>query len=112
MTTHTRVCVWVVCDGPSCDRDKGWPDDGGPLHFATEQAALDYVLGEDGGGWTRLPDRRLLCRSCSEAADCDATGHQMTPWYRHCGDPGIELRHCSHCGRGFEKRLTAQGNPP
>lgn len=31
-------------------------------------------------GWIQLPDGRLLCRRCSEAADCPATGHQMSSW--------------------------------
>ena len=111
MSTHRRLCVWVDCDGPHCDQDKGWPEDG-PYHFDTEQAALDYLLGDDGCGWTRLPDGRLLCSSCCEKADCEVTGHQMSRWRQHANDPGIEFRSCSHCGHGFEERLTALGDPP
>ena len=55
MSVHTKTCVWVQCDGPSRHPDHtGW-DDEGPFHFGTEAAALDWVLGEDGAGWTRLP---------------------------------------------------------
>ena len=38
------------------------------------------MLGDNGMGWIQLPDGRLLCRRCSEAADCPATGHQMSSW--------------------------------
>lgn len=55
MSVKTSSCVWVECDGDRCDRDKGWPDEG-PFHFDSEQAVLEYVLGENGPGWTRLPD--------------------------------------------------------
>jgi hypothetical protein len=75
VSIKTSSCVWVECDGEHCDRDKGWPDKG-PFHFDTEQAALEYVLGESGIGWTLLPNGRLLCRGCSEDADCEATRHQ------------------------------------
>jgi hypothetical protein len=81
MSVHTTTCVWVLCDGTTCDRDKGWPDEG-PWHFDTEAAAVDYVLGEHGLGWTRLPDGRLLCRSCN------------------------------HCGGEFEERLVQIGGQP
>ena len=30
------------------------------------------MLGDNGMGWIQLPDGRLLCRRCSEAADCPA----------------------------------------
>ena len=109
MTVQTTTCAWVECDSPDCGNDKGWPDEG-PFHFSTDRAALDYVLGEKGMGWTRLPDGRLLCRSCSEAADCAATGHQWTDWRVHHRDPGIEWRLCEHCGGGFEERLTVAGD--
>ena len=105
MSVHTRTCVWVLCDGTRCDRDRGWPDDG-PFHFDTEAAAIQYVLGEDGAGWTRLPDGRLLCRSCSQSADCDATGHQLSPWRPHPSSRGVEWRNCTHCGGAFEERFV------
>lgn len=116
MSIHTSACVWVECDGQRCDRDKGWPDGEGPFHFTSEQSALEYVLGEDGMGWTRLPDGRLLCRGCSDDADCDTTGHQWSQW-RHGykngePDPEIEIRWCTHCGGGFEERLTQMGETP
>ena len=114
MSVRTSTCVWVECDGEHCDRDKGWPDGEGPFHFDSEQAALDYVLGdEDGVGWTRMPDGRLLCRSCSTDVDCAVTGHQWTPWRPGAApdgrDSGIEIRWCGHCGGGFEERLTEMG---
>jgi hypothetical protein len=111
MSVHTKTWVWVLCDGPTCDRDKGWPDEG-PFHFDTEDAAVSYVLGEDGLGWTRLPDGRLLCRSCSEEADCAATGHQWSRWRSHHADPGIEWRACNHCGSAFEERFAEMGGQP
>jgi hypothetical protein len=113
MSVRTSTCVWVECDG-DCDRDKGWPDEG-PFHFDSEQAALECVLGENGMGWTQLPDGRLLCRGCSEDADCAVTGHQWSEWvhgYRNGQpDPGRQIRWCDHCGRGFEERLTEMGEP-
>jgi hypothetical protein len=108
MTTHNQTCVWVECDGSDCDRDRGWPDDG-PFHFDTVTAALGYVLGDNGMGWTQLPDGRLLCRSCSEAADCHATGHQMSSWYPHPSDLSIHWRHCTHCGGAHEERFIEMG---
>jgi hypothetical protein len=110
MSVHTRTCVWVLCDGPSCDREKGWPD--GPFHFDSEAEAVEYVVSEDGMGWTRLPDGRLLCRACSEEADCAATGHQPTEWHRRSTDPGIEIRWCVHCGHEFEERFVEMGGQP
>jgi hypothetical protein len=112
MSVKTSVCVRVECDGEQCDRNKGWPDEG-PYHFASEQDALQYVLGENGLGWTNLPGERLLCRGCSERADCQATGHQWTEWrsgYRN-GQPdaSIEVRWCTHCGSGFEERFAEMG---
>lgn len=110
MTVRSRACVWVECDNPQCGPDRGWPDEG-PFHFQTEQDALDYVLGDEGGlGWTRMPDGRLLCRTCSEHVDCDLTGHQRTPWRPGAVpggiDPSIEVRWCTHCGGGFEERFA------
>ena len=112
MSVHTKTCVWVLCDGATRTNDHtGW-DDEGPFHFDTEAAAVEYVLGEDGAGWTRLPDGRLLCRGCSEEADCQATGHQWSPWREHHADAGIQWRACYHCGRGFEERLVEMGGQP
>jgi hypothetical protein len=112
MSVHTKTCVWVQCDGPSRHPDHtGW-DDEGPFHFDTEAAALDWVLGEDGAGWTRLPDGRLLCRTCSEEADCAATGHQWSSWHLHHTDPRIEWRTCYHCGGQFEERFVEMGGQP
>jgi hypothetical protein len=113
VSVQISTCVWVECDGQHCGRDKGWPDEG-PYHFAREQSALEYVLGEAGIGWTKMPDGRLLCRSCSEDADCDTTGHQWTDWrpgYNNGHpDPTIEVRFCTHCGGGFEERLAEMGD--
>jgi hypothetical protein len=110
MSVHTHTCVSILCDGATCDRDKGW-EEGAP-HFDSESEALGYVLGEKGMGWTRLPDGRLLCRRCSEEADCAATGHQWFEWRRHPRDPGIEWRWCSHCGGAFEERFVEIGGQP
>lgn len=106
MTIKTTTCVWIECDSNDCDRNQGWPDDG-PYHFTSERAALDYVLGEHHMGWTKLPDGRLMCRSCSDAADCAATGHQWSEWRAHHSTLAVQWRACFHCGRGFEQRLTA-----
>ena len=103
----TSSCAWVECDGENCDVDKGWHDEG-PLHFESVEAAVEYVLGEDGLGWTRRPDGRLLCRRCSESADCDFTGHQHTEW-RPKRDAGVEWRMCEHCGGGLEERFVEMG---
>lgn len=113
MSVHISSCVWVDCDG-DCGRDRGWPDGDGPFHFESEQSALEYVLGDDDGmGWTRMPDGRLLCHSCSEHVDCEVTGHQWTPWRPGVApggaDSGIEIRWCTHCGSGFEDRLVEMG---
>jgi hypothetical protein len=103
MTVNSHACVTIECDG-GCT-DKGW--DEGALHFASEQEALEYVLGEDERGWTRRPDGRLLCRSCSEDADCEALGHQWSKWRDHHRDDAIQWRCCEHCRGGFDERLKA-----
>lgn len=110
MTITTSTCIVVLCDGPDCDSDRGWPDDG-PLHFTTRTGALDCLLGEKGDGWTQLPDGRLLCRSCSESADCAATDHQWSAWQPHRDDAGVEWRACFHCHGALEERLVEMGRP-
>lgn len=104
MTVHSKTCVLVECDGTSCGSDKGWPDGDGPWHFDTLDGAMKALIGEEGFGWTRLPDGRLLCRACSTVADCAATDHQWTEWRPHSRTPHVEWRHCKHCG-AFDERL-------
>lgn len=29
MTVQSSTCVWVECDNPHCDSEKGWPEDVG-----------------------------------------------------------------------------------
>lgn len=116
MTTHPQVrirsCVWLEC--AECGTDSY--DEGTP-HFGSETEARTYLLGDpskdgdDGCGWTERRDGRLLCRSCSEHADCQEHGHEMTEWHAHPRDPEIEWRHCEHCGGAIEDRLTALGGP-
>ena len=71
-------------------------------------------MSEAGIGWTKLPDGRLLCRGCSDDADCQATGHQWSDWrpgYKNGQpDPSIEWRFCTHCGGGHEERLAEMGD--
>ncbi len=110
--TRIRTCVWIECAG--CGTDSF--DDGIP-HFADEAEALAQLLGDpavesdEGWGWTQRRDGRLLCRACSDHADCEDHGHEMTDWRRHPGDPVIEWRHCEHCGGAIEDRLVALGRP-
>jgi hypothetical protein len=71
---------------------------------------LGYVLGDNGMGWIELPDGRLLCRRCSEAADCPATGHQMSSWswYPHPNGRGPVAT--LHALRGaHEERFAEMG---
>src|ERR1019366_8013829 len=43
------TCVWVECDGPDCDRDRGWPDEArsistpSPLPWATCSAITAWA---------------------------------------------------------------------
>lgn len=112
VTHHT--CTAVECDTPKCD---GGFDEGTP-HFETEAKALEYLIGEEGCGWSIRPDGRLLCRFCSEHADCEATGHQWGEWRPRMRwdaaagrsipdeDSGTEWRMCDHCSGGFEERIA------
>jgi hypothetical protein len=115
MSVHTSDCVFIECDGDRCDADKGGPDGEGPFHFTSEHAALEYVLGEQGLGWAG--------RGCPTAGCC-ATAAPPTPTARppatsgargvtatRTGSPTpeIQIRWCTHCGGGFEVRLTAIG---
>jgi hypothetical protein len=103
---HVEQCVWIECAGCGTQSyDEGTP------HFDSEAQARTALLGEDGYGWTERGDGRLLCRSCSESADCAEVGHQMGPWRPHPRDPEIAWRYCEHCGGNFEDRLVALGEP-
>jgi hypothetical protein len=104
LTRHT--CYTLACS--DCGED---PWDEFTPHFPTEEALWAGVLGEDGYGWTRRPDGRALCRSCSDRADCAERGHQMTPWSPLPRDPEVEWRHCKNCGGTVEDRLAALGGP-
>ena len=114
MSVRHEACVIVECDTPKCD--SGY-DEGTP-HFDSEEQAFKHLLGDDGWGWSRLPDGRLLCASCSQRAECEATGHKWSEWRprmrwdadgrRSVPEPGspTEWRSCNHCGGAFEERIT------
>jgi hypothetical protein len=103
---HTQQCVWLDC--ADCGTDSY--DEGTP-HFASEAEGRRQILGEDGYGWTERADGRLMCRHCSDRADCAEHGHDMGEWTRHAGDAEIEWRYCQHCGGEIEDRLVAMGWP-
>ena len=86
------TCSTIHCDG-DCD-GQGW-DDEGPLHFDSADAAASYVCEL---GWT-ITAGRALCPECLRAADCAATGHQLSAWEDGELD-GVPYRRrwCEHCG--------------
>lgn len=102
-----HTCYSISCSGCA---DECWEE--GVPHFDTEAEAWKAVLGEEGHGWTRRHNGRVLCRGCSERADCAGRGHDMTRWQPMPRDPDVQWRFCRHCGCAIEDRLTALGGPP
>lgn len=87
MTIQEHSCVTALCD----DCGDGW--DEGPWHFDSRKellkalASYDWVVGD-----------RILCRSCSDKADCAATGHQWDEWEdREMEGVPYRSRWCEHC---------------
>jgi hypothetical protein len=97
MPVRAASCFEVVCDNadtvPSCDG--GWDD--GPIHFPTEQDAVDYART---AGFV-IVGTTVLCAECSATRDCERLGHQWDTWTdgEHLGVT-FKKRHCDHCGIG------------
>jgi hypothetical protein len=119
VTYRHHDCVTIHCDNePIAQCDSGWEET--TFHFDDEPQALRFVLSENGCDWTRRPDGRLLCRACSETADCADRGHHLYDQWSHPGyydhalrvwidDTGVIYRRCTHCGGGLQEHLTALG---
>ncbi|RTL64506.1 MAG: hypothetical protein EKK42_24900 [Pseudonocardiaceae bacterium] len=79
----------AVCDGCGAEQlagpRRGW--------FASRDEALGAALS---AGWARRLSGRLLCPRCSDAAQCEAFGHDYGP------DPGRAGRVCACEGSLYE----------
>lgn len=61
-------------------------------------------------GFNIQPDGRMLCRHCSEPADCTERGHDYTPRPGgHAMTTPTSARRCNHCGGWSEHRLISLG---
>lgn len=92
MTTNTRTCVTLTCDGkPNCD-----PWDDGIFHFDNEATALKWAAGN---GWVTVGNKHI-CPECARDADCATTGHQHDDWEDStAGGVPHRRRACDHCGQ-------------
>ncbi|GAY12440.1 hypothetical protein [Pseudonocardia sp. N23] len=81
----------AVCDGCSAEQltgpRRGW--------FASRGEALGAALA---AGWVRRLSGRLLCPRCSDAAQCEAFGHDYgpDPVWRVCACEGSLYEHSGH----------------
>lgn len=97
------ITCWVAECG-ECGAQWAEDHDGMP-HFAPADVAR-YLLDADHFGFRVVADGRVLCRGCARVAVCAAAGHEYTPWHTVPGEPGVELRHCEHCGSDVQERHT------
>jgi hypothetical protein len=65
-------------------------------HYPTETAALDAASA---AGWVVDPGGQLWCSACGPVLECEAEGHQFSPWLPARRDvaAGREYRHCRRC---------------
>jgi hypothetical protein len=80
--------------------------------FASEHQMWDAILSPHSYAWTRRDDGRVLCRHHSAVADCDAHGHQSSPWTEHPLDDHLDWRFCLRCGGQFEQRIVWSATRP
>jgi hypothetical protein len=105
MSQHPQInaqWAWTVAC-TVCD----WDSYAGQVpSFGTEQQMWSAILSPHSYGWTRRDDGRVLCRHHSAVADCDADGHQTSPWTEHPLDADLDWRFCVRCGGEFEQRVA------
>lgn len=107
---RSGVCWWLEC--AACGIEWAEAYDGLPHYDSPEgarKALFDSGEGPDRVGFTTRGDGRVLCRGCSEAADCAEDGHDYALWRARHDDEQVEYRYCEHCGGAFQERLTALG---
>ena len=65
-------------------------------HYPTEDAALDAAAA---AGWVVGPGGRLWCSACGPVLECEADGHQFSPWLsaRRDAGAGQRDRYCRRC---------------
>ena len=67
-------------------------------HYPTETAALDAATAES---WVVGPGGQWWCSACGPVLECEAEGHQFSPWHQADTEPGAfggrEYRHCQRC---------------
>jgi hypothetical protein len=91
---QVHSCVNVRC--AQCGDSLG--SSGSEAHFATEDAALDAAAAK---GWLVGPGGRLWCSACGPVLECEAEGHEFSPWRLPVLPGGqlacSEFRHCRRC---------------
>jgi hypothetical protein len=80
--------------------------------FASERQMWESILSPHRYAWTRRDDGRVLCRHHSAVADCDAHGHQSSPWTEHPLDADLDWRFCPRCGGQFQQRIAPNPTRP
>ena len=89
---QVHTCVSVHC-GQCGASPAGF---GFEAHYPTETAALDAAAA---AGWVVGPGGRLWCSACGPVLECEADGHQFSPWLpaRRDAGAGREYRYCRRC---------------
>jgi hypothetical protein len=91
---QVHTCVSVHC-GQCGASPAGF---GFEAHYPTEDAALD---GAAAAGWVVGPGGRLWCSACGPVLECEADGHQFSPWRQGETERGLpggsEYRYCRRC---------------
>jgi hypothetical protein len=66
------------------------------VHYPTETTALDAAAA---AGWVVCPGGQLWCSACGPVLECEADGHQFSPWLsaRRDACAGREYRYCRRC---------------
>jgi hypothetical protein len=84
MGVQVHTCVSVHC--AQCGQALGSP--GFEAHYISEDAAL---AAAEAAGWVEGPGGRWWCSACGPVLECEAEGHEFTPWqpqaaraYRYC----------------------------
>lgn len=96
---RTATCYLIDCS--DCGSDC-WEDY--EVHFISEEELRRVLTTRH--EWTFEKHGRVLCRHCTEKADCARDGHQYGEWITHSTDSGVQWRLCDHCSGALEERFT------
>lgn len=89
---QVHTCISVHC-GQCGTSPAGF---GFEAHYPTETDALDAATA---AGWVVGPGGQLWCSACGPVLECEADGHQFSPWLpaRREAYADSEYRYCRRC---------------